>query len=233
PCPAIMDTAQRYAGLRTYRNGPLTTRRRGWGEGCRRPVSLAHEAHQKIEERRNGEDRERAANPSRRSPCEERRVELPTREQIRTEHDHRSCEEGREGDRADHREPGGPLSFLPRIARHEPVLPAALWTFGWKSRVDSDGAFTVSAPLCHLMRQRLLPRSSDCPPSPQHRSVCGRAHQIWRTRGASMAKGDTEGETRTNLLPSSRRVLAATAAMVALLVGAHGSVRADGNLHRV
>ena len=48
-----------------------------------------------------------------------------------------------------------------------------------------------------------------------------------------MAKGDTEGETRTNLLPSSRRVLAATAAMVALLVGAHGSVRADGNLHRV
>src|SRR5205814_10226404 len=53
------------------------------------------------------------------------------------------------------------------------------------------------------------------------------------TRGASMAKGDTEGETSTNLPPSSRPVLAATAAMLALLVGAHGSVRADGNLHRV
>ena len=48
-----------------------------------------------------------------------------------------------------------------------------------------------------------------------------------------MAKGDTEGETSTNLPPSSRPVLAATAAMLALLVGAHGSVRADGNLHRV
>src|SRR5436309_1863650 len=48
-----------------------------------------------------------------------------------------------------------------------------------------------------------------------------------------MTKGETEGQTRTNLLPSSRIVLAATAAMLALLVGPHGSVRADGNLHRV
>src|SRR5438552_5615589 len=29
-----MDTAQRYAGLRTYRNGPLTTRRRGGAKGA-------------------------------------------------------------------------------------------------------------------------------------------------------------------------------------------------------
>ena len=48
-----------------------------------------------------------------------------------------------------------------------------------------------------------------------------------------MTKAHTESETRTNLLPSSRIVLAATAAMLALLVGAHGSVHADGNLLHV
>src|SRR5205807_7171150 len=88
--------------------------------------------------------------------------------------------------------------------------------------------------LSHLVRQRLLPLSRACPSSPRHRSVCGRAHHIGGREGRrSMTKAHTESETRTNLLPSSRIVLAATAAMLALLVGAHGSVHADGNLHRV
>src|SRR5438876_2171825 len=51
----------------------------GWGERCRRPVPLAHEAHQEVEERWNGHDHERAANPSRRNPAEERRADPPRR----------------------------------------------------------------------------------------------------------------------------------------------------------
>src|SRR4029450_5718650 len=99
----------------------------GWCErrGC--TVPLAHEPYQEVEKRGNGEDDETPPDPSRRSPAEERRVEPPAGEDIRPEHDHRSCEEGSDDDSADHRKPGGPLCFPPRITQHEFVLLPPPW----------------------------------------------------------------------------------------------------------
>jgi hypothetical protein len=90
-------------------------------------ADLVIEAQQEVEARGNGEDDEGHADPSRRSPAEERRVELPTREEIRTEDDHRSCEEGRARVIVPiTAKPGRSFRFPLSIARHEPVLLGAL-----------------------------------------------------------------------------------------------------------
>jgi hypothetical protein len=79
----------------------------GWRDRGGGPVPLADEAREEAEEERRRQDYQRDAERARGLDAEQRRPELPRRQQVRDQDDQRAGDDQREGDRPEEGASGG------------------------------------------------------------------------------------------------------------------------------